>query len=206
VSEELIEALLARARDPERRTDIKGARSGSLRAPANLDALDLAEATIGRPLPLLLRAIYLRVADGGFGPGHGLLSLLSADSRDDSDTLAGRYQLASIRDPDDSGWIWPPHLVPFCDWGGWVSSCADCSTEQGAVLTFDPDSYEKGRSIEFAFARTHASVEAWFSDWLAGVDLGALMFEPDPQNEKVGINPFTKQPMTFKARRLRRST
>ena len=30
-------------------------------------------------------------------------------------------------------------------------------------------------------AVTHASLSAWFEDWLAGVDLGKAMFEEDPE-------------------------
>jgi len=56
-----------------------------------------------------------------------------------------------------------------------------------------------------ALAETHASLHAWFSDWLAGVDILDLMFEPDPSRTRTGINPFTKEPITLLARKLRRS-
>jgi hypothetical protein len=153
---------------------------------------------------LLLRAVYLRVGDGGFGPAYGLLPLFSPEPGDDHDSLVGRYLSLSTPQPRDPNWSWPPNLVPFCDWGGGISTCTDCSTEQGAVLTFDPDSHEDGGPMASAFAQTHRSVEAWFSDWLRGVDLGSLMFEPDPENSKTGMNPFTKRPILFTARRLRR--
>jgi len=204
MSEDLLEELGIRARSPDRRTDIKVAGSALAPPPADLDALDGAEAAIGRTLPLLLRAVYLRVGDGGFGPAYGLLPLFSPEPGDDHDSLVGRYLSLSTRQPRDPNWSWPPNLVPFCDWGGGISTCTDCSTEQGAVLTFDPDSYEDGGPMASAFAQTHPSVEAWFSDWLRGVDLGSLMFEPDPENSKTGMNPFTKRPILFTARRLRR--
>jgi hypothetical protein len=39
------------------------------------------------------------------------------------------------------------------------------------------------------------AAEAWFSDWVAGVKVWDLMFDPDPSRAKAGINPLTRQPM-----------
>ena len=48
-----------------------------------------------------------------------------------------------------------------------------------------------------ALAATHPSLESWFTDWLAGVRIWDRMFEPDPSRAVTGINPFTKEPLTF---------
>jgi len=159
---------------------------------------------LGRSLPPLLRAAYLRVGDGGFGPGYGLLPLFADDNTDGDESVVSLYQSFSLADPEDPGWQWPVQLVPFCDWGCAIRSCVDCSSELGAILTFDPNGYGPGEPFASTIAQTHASIDAWFFDWLEDVDIWNLMFEPDPENSKAGINPFTKAPMTFKAMKLRR--
>src|SRR4051794_32468599 len=40
-----------------------------------------AEAALGFPLPALLRDIYVKIGNGGFGPGCGLFGLQSGDYR-----------------------------------------------------------------------------------------------------------------------------
>src|SRR6185369_472182 len=47
----------------------------ALPAPASKAALDAVEARLGAPLPALLRRLYADVANGGFGPGGGLLPI-----------------------------------------------------------------------------------------------------------------------------------
>ena len=42
--------------------------------PATDSALIAAEARLGRPFPPALRRVYLEVADGGFGPGGGIIA------------------------------------------------------------------------------------------------------------------------------------
>jgi hypothetical protein len=80
----------------------------------------------------------------------------------------------------------------------------DCSSNEGAVVTFDPNSHQEGADWSDSFASTHASLEAWFSDWLAGVKIWDLMFERDPSQARAGINPFTRQPMTFVPSKIKR--
>src|SRR5262245_23166208 len=46
-----------------------------LPAPASEAALDAAEARLGTPLPASLRRLYAEIANGGFGPGGGLLPI-----------------------------------------------------------------------------------------------------------------------------------
>src|SRR6185437_14415030 len=43
--------------------------------PATEEQAQAAEMKMGRPLPSLLRDLYLQIANGGFGPSYGLLGL-----------------------------------------------------------------------------------------------------------------------------------
>jgi hypothetical protein len=49
------------------------------------------------------------------------------------------------------------------------------------------------------FAKTNHTLRSWLGAWLDGVDLWETMFEPGPT--RMGINPFTKQPIELKGSR-----
>src|SRR5262245_6769676 len=123
MSEVLINALCARARDPATRTDQAAVLASAARRPVNPITLERAEAALGRSLPTLLRAAYLKVGDGGFGPGYGLLPLFADGNTSGDESVVDIYRAFSSTDPEDPAWIWPAHLVPFCDWGCAIRSC-----------------------------------------------------------------------------------
>lgn len=64
--------------------------------PATVAEVEAAEAVLGHPLPALLRRILLEVANGGFGPGYGLLGVGAGgwtdDRRQDLVALAGGFE------------------------------------------------------------------------------------------------------------------
>src|SRR5262245_61830807 len=71
-----------------------------------------AESELGLRLPPLLRRIYLEVADGGFGPGYGLLPLRRGRPEHGQErSVVETYAMFT------EGRGWPPVLVPICDWG-----------------------------------------------------------------------------------------
>src|SRR5512141_758776 len=75
-----------------------------LPAPASATTLEAADRVLGFALPAGLRRLYLEVADGGFGPGGGLLSIGAAlEARRD---LVGGGELPRGR-------TWPANLLPI---------------------------------------------------------------------------------------------
>jgi hypothetical protein len=67
--------------------------------------------------------------------------------------------------------------------------CLDCTADEGPVVTADG---------EQPLVDSGYTLRTWLQRWLAGVDLWAEMFEPGPV--RIGINPFTKQPIELKGR------
>ena len=142
-----------RRSDPRRDVDVgrehAAAAGRCRRAGARRDDLGLA-------LPPFLRRVYLEVADGGFGPGVGLLGI---------DAAVAAY--VRLRDGGElpRGRTWPERLLPVVerDPGHY---CVDGSTADGRVVDWDPE--ELGEfSGEKAFARSFTeeapSVEAWLA-------------------------------------------
>jgi hypothetical protein len=130
---------------------------GVLPAPADAGWIARAEAALGLPLPPALRRIYGEVADGGFGPGEGLLPL----SR-----LIPTYEDLREGGAMPRGRRWPVGLLPVVSMDpGW--DCVDAAS--GRIVAWDPqDLSERSSETVFAgsFRELFPSVEGWLTDWL----------------------------------------
>ena len=158
-----------------------------------------AETLLGRRLPSLLREVYCYVGDGGFGPGYGLLRLLPDPRSVDVESVVGLYTAFRSADPEDAGWSWPSDLIPFCDWGCAIRTCVECSTPDGAIITFDPNVRDLGEPMSKALAATHPSLESWFTDWLAGVRILGSNVRAGPEPSGNWNQPFHEGTPYFRA-------
>ena len=129
-----------------------------LPGPASAESIAAAEAALGLTLPAFLKRVYGEVADGGFGPGTGLLPLAF---------VVTAYR--QLRAPDGllpRGRSWPSGLVPLVDADGGFD-CVDA--DSGRVIAWDPDGLSE-RADEARFRRSFddvaPSVEAWLSAWV----------------------------------------
>ena len=128
-----------------------------LPAPADDAAFAATEAALGVRLPPALRRVYAEVADGGFGPGEGILPL--------SQLVRQHAELRSPgMMPEDR--VWPRELLPVVSMDpGW--DCVEAST--GRVVAWDPEELDErvsDRVWSRAFREIHPSVEAWLTDWV----------------------------------------
>ena len=163
----LIERLNERAHDPKRATD-EG--RGVAHPPAEEAQIARAEAQLGFRLPELLRELYLRVGNGGFGPGNGLFVVPTSSA---GDTIVGHY-------PKEKSW--PLGLLPLCDWGSGILSCVDCSRPEATVIRLDPNMplkdvpervpaalhYVEAARVGIACWIESGSLEGWLTAWVDG--------------------------------------
>jgi hypothetical protein len=172
---------------------------------ATTEQIAATEQRLGHKLPPLLAQVYREIGNGGFGPGYGMLGIVGGTvDLGDGNTAIDLYEMFRTSDPEDPAWTWPAGLLPVCDWGCAIRSCIDCTSSDGPVITFDPNSRDLNEPMDRALVQTHATVGAWFEDWVGGVNLWDVMFEDDPEGAVAGVNPFTKQPFMYKKARLRR--
>jgi hypothetical protein len=149
------EAGNAEALEIQRRIDTPA--PSHLPAPADEATLAAAEVVLGTRLPPALRCVYAEVADGGFGPGEGILPLAEV-------VRAWR----ELREPGSMprGRSWPDALLPLVEMSPGFD-CVDAAT--GRVVAWDPEELTE-RSSEERFRRSFReqfpSVEAWLSDWV----------------------------------------
>ena len=104
--------------------------SGNLQPPAMQDALAEAERIIGRPIPALLRRLYLEVGNGGFGPG-----LMGVRGGFPSANFADIAEL--YKDGPDPDGVIPDGFVLVYDWGCSIWSMVDFRDPVGPVWRAD---------------------------------------------------------------------
>jgi hypothetical protein len=149
---------------------IKNAERG---IPASMDSVELAEEELGFPFPSVLKEIYLKVANGGIGPGYKILGVKGGHTSDEGDSISELYTILGGSDPEDPQWKWPKGLVPFCHWGCAIYSCFDATKEGWPVVWFDPNMREIGEPMEQQFIPHKNSLTEWLEGWLNGDDLWA---------------------------------
>ena len=111
---DLIESLRRRIGDPRNRTDHPKRALPTLAAPATAKAIARAEAELGFKLPELLARIYREIANGGFGPGYGIIGL-TGGYLDNGRSIVDLYR--ELKPGSITEWQWPDGLLPICDWG-----------------------------------------------------------------------------------------
>jgi hypothetical protein len=148
-----------------------------------------AEAALGFAIPQLLRACYLEIGNGGFGPGLGVMGVEGGHQSDYGDIIRTYQQIE--RGMPTLGKTWQPGLLPFCGWGCATLSCVQCGpTDQ--ITTF-----KEGRVW-----RQHYSLADFFELWMKGIDI--LTYDSAVELSDLTVtNPFTKQPKTIHLSRRR---
>ena len=140
------------------------------------------EQATGLVLPAFYARLLTEVANGGFGPGFGLIGIppyVDDDLRSDLQEayLEGRACDVALRIPEG--------LRSLCSWGCGTYSYLDCRSAVGSVVT---DELLFGGQLEFT--ETSPALSVWLADWLSGVDLETAMHKIVGYRD--GTNPFTR--------------
>jgi hypothetical protein len=128
-----------------------------LPGPASLAAIAEAEAALGVALPTALRRVYGEVADGGFGPGEGLLPL--------SEVVAAYRDLGRPDGRLPRNRTWPAGLLPLVEMDPGFD-CCEAAT--GRIIAWDPEELAEHSSedrFRRSFREAFPSVEAWLGEW-----------------------------------------
>jgi hypothetical protein len=134
--------------------------------PAPRSAVEEAESLVGAPMPGLLKDLYA-VANGGFGPGYGVLGLKGGFADDMQRTAA------DILGEVAKGY-WPgipAGLLPLCHWGCAIYSFVHCPS--GTIFGWDPNPVDPDDDVPF-FAQEY-SLDSWLQAWLSGTLLQPLL-------------------------------
>lgn len=168
--EDLVPRLAERLRRRPKSKDVVG---NVFRAypPAPEEAIASTERRLGFRLPPTLRTIYGEVANGGFGPGYGVMGVENGFPDDLGHTVADLYESYRQPDPEDPTWVWPERYLPICHWGCIVYSVVDCTRSPNPVYFADISAWETGEPMETILRLHRPSFEIWLGDWLDGKKL-----------------------------------
>lgn len=150
--------------------------------PATPTQLRETERLLGFSLPGLLRALYLNLANGGFGPGAGLRGTRGGYGNPDTfangndETLLKKHGSgAHLVDLATAEWqrtsegtrelslpasCWPAQVVPLCDLGCQQEICID---SEGNIFLWYPSEQD---DLAFTLAHTQMTLEQWLRRWL----------------------------------------
>ena len=135
-----------------------------LPAPATPEALDAAEARMGVTIPPLLRRLYAEVANGGFGPGSGIIGIEGGWTDDHGRTIEDLFEMMSEGDPDEPAWSWPAGLVPIVD-ASPVWTCIETAAPGNRVVDFDHEEIDYG-GWDASFSDVAPSLHDWLVTWV----------------------------------------
>ncbi len=176
----LIQRLQQRNVDRERATT-GGIHPRKPVPPVSARALQAVERVIGFKLPELLRAIYLKVGNGGFGPEYGIVGT-KGGAKLDGDTLETCYRDLLKLEKENSVWRWPARLLPVANYGCGMWSCVDCEYQKLPMVLWDPNNLKSDLDGDDArinwgnsFWAQGRSLKSWLEGWLAGKR------EPEPK-------------------------
>ena len=123
-----------------------------------------AERRLGFSLPPLVRSLYTQVADGGYGPGNGLIQLAG----DPTSLVESRLWMNEEIVPQ---WRWPEGFVEIVSWGCHYFSGIDCLHPSCPVFFYNHDLAIGDGTLADCLFREAESLEEWLSAWLDGVNL-----------------------------------
>jgi hypothetical protein len=130
----------------------------ALRPAATIAMLESAERELGFALPSAIRRVYGEVADGGFGPGSGLLPLATA--------VATYHEFRVDPPMAPTGQAWPAGLVPLLRYDIGVDAVEASS---GRMIAWDPETLTErsgGPGWFRTFSELAPSFEAWLDGWV----------------------------------------
>lgn len=102
--------------------------------PASAVAVADAEAELGFAFPPLLRRLYLEVANGGFGPGQGILGVPEVDGLQQWTDIVRHHRIFNT----GRGRLVSEGMLWLCDWGSAIWSLLDCRDSSAGVWGWDP--------------------------------------------------------------------
>lgn len=153
--------------------------------PTSRTVVEATEAQLGFQLPDLLKALYLEIGNGGFGPGdviNTLIGLPGGALYNHAMSLGDLYISLTTPAPDDPLWIWPPQLLVFLDCGCGIFLGVDCAKSGAPLYVYDTNIFPWHEPFTPVFLPFKPSLEHWLHDWLVDVDMDHELWQvPRPR-------------------------
>jgi hypothetical protein len=180
----LISTISLLARTPGKATSI-GPLFDIAFDPISVESFEEEERRLSIRLPHFLKRLYTEVGNGGFGPGVGLLSMVSLSSSDHPISYFHTTfrEALSLRRAE-----WAKSVVAFSHWGCLILSCVDLDSpdeNDPSVLRFEPNMpqadtllFLKGRPFRGTGLIPECdNLSTWFENWINGMEMFERPYE-----------------------------
>ena len=165
----LLTELLTLAKAPRNCNDMGDFGEFKYYAPISEELIIEAENELGFQIPDTLKQLYLKVGNGGFGPGYGLLGIGPDGCHDDlGRELIGRYKNHKRMNEHYELWDWPDEYLLFCYYGEDSYACLDCNDPKQTVYKWDPMIMDQAKPLPEALLSQNISFENWIRSWVDG--------------------------------------
>lgn len=145
--------------------------------PATEEQFAAAEKQSGFPLPEKLRQMYRQIGNGGWGPGAGFLGLPAPEAGTLKSTAG---------------------LLPLVDWGGGITSDADCTRPEVPIIRRDPNMpkadvgervpsamhFDRAAQVKEACWVECPSLDEWLEAWADGASLFYRAYDDGTDSEE----------------------
>lgn len=149
-------------------------------AKATSAQITLSEQRLGFPLPSILRDLYQKLANGGFGPGTGIRGIAGGyPGANGEGTLLDFYPTTTYTGPlfdlapvqsDQQEWVrlldgqWPRRVVCFADMGCVQEACVDAASSRMYLRVVTEED-------RYALLSLPWTLEEWLWRWVRGESL-----------------------------------
>lgn len=190
-NEQLIERIIAKKVEKEKAREAKNAalvaagkkpfKNRKIYPPVTETQIVASEKKLGFKLPPFLRELYLKVGNGGFGPGSGILGIEGGYTDDNDRDCVSLY--LKYDEPFEGGpSIWPKNHLLFCYWGDTIYSVLDCGKSPAPVymIEFGNVNFEgkvSASTITDQYRPHKPTLEEWFTDWVDAKDLWKQIYK-----------------------------
>jgi hypothetical protein len=164
---------------------------------ASEEQLAAAERRLGFALPPLLRRLYTEVANGGFGPGAGILGIAGGWATDRHQTVEDLYAEMLDTVQENRAWVWPGGLLPIVDLSG-AYACVDAATAPHRIVEFDFEELDEG-GHDGGWSRAFRDVAPSFEGWLAGWANRPTPIEREAVRQAEAVSIMTSVPEVTRA-------
>jgi hypothetical protein len=161
---DLIRQIQKRASQSTTQTDLPNPRA--LPKIATATDLESTETQLGFALPAFLKRLYLEVANGGFGPGYGLIGT-TGDARDDRGFITDLHHTDNEPERRKRHPNWPTRAIRICNWGCGMYSLVESSSLE--MFLFNPDADET--AFPNQLMPHHKTLPEFWQAWVEGVNL-----------------------------------
>ena len=154
----LVDAIEKRIASPARLTDYAAITHRTRLPTATHEEIEEAELKIGSPLPAILALLLRDVANGGFGPGDGLLGVGPEGHRyEGADLMLNLPDLYRLNASEDT---WDKDQLAIVDFGDVIWGTVSLSTGLVSTSRGDTGTYEAQHREP-----TAVDLETWLMRW-----------------------------------------